>query len=88
MNLHLYCVFDSTAAVYTAPTAMVNHPTAIRSFKSAVDEPGHAYNMHPMDYTLFCIGLYDDQTADIEIFDKRVSLGSAAEYANRGKSDD
>ncbi len=79
MIKHLFTVFDSAANHYLDP---FNAPTiefAIREFKRIVNQEGHQFNQFPEDYTLFHIGTFNAETADINNINA-TSLGVAITF--------
>ncbi len=76
----MFTVFDSKAEAYLPPFYMQTRGAAIRAFQDTVNDPNHAFNKHPADYTLFIIGEFDDSTAAFNIHDVRKSCGNALEF--------
>lgn len=60
MILKVYSVFDVKAAAYARPFFMVNDQSAVRTFGDYVNTQGEPPNLHPEDYSLFCLGEFDD----------------------------
>ena len=60
---------------------MVPNPgtMAQRAFNDCVNDAEHNFGRHPEDYTLFKIGEFDDQTAEIN-WETPQSLGNGIEY--------
>ena len=52
---------------------------ATRQFNDLVNNSDHPFGKHPTDYTLFLIGIYDDETAELESMSK-ISLGNGVEF--------
>lgn len=65
MIKNIYSVFDKKAQVFSNPFTTLNHGTAIRSFDQACKDPGTELSMYPNDFTLFCIGTFDDEFGTI-----------------------
>lgn len=61
----IYAIHDITAEIYTAPFYAVNNATASRIFANAVRTPGTSIYDNPEDFRLYCIGVYDEQSADL-----------------------
>ena len=65
MKQQIYVVFDSAANMYNTPVFLVNNDVAKRTIRHMVNsdtELGH----HPEHFTLFRIGEYDTDTAQID----------------------
>ena len=65
MLIQIYAIHDSKAHSYLQPFFMHNNDLATRSFTDASMNPESQFNQHPLDYTLFHIGTYDDETSII-----------------------
>lgn len=82
MEMHFFTVFDSAAGAFLEPFVAPSVEVAIRSFRQAVNQEKHQFNLFPSDYTLFHIGSFSQQTGYIEAAEPR-SLGVALTYLNR-----
>lgn len=82
MIQELFTVFDSKALFYMAPFTAHNKAEAIRMFGDTCNEPGHQFNKHAEDFTLFYLGRFDNQKAFFDIENTPVSLGVAQEFIN------
>ena len=65
MNQIIFTVRDSKAAAYLPPFFMFNEAMAIRAIQDAVNDEKHQFHLHPEDYHLFRIGVFDDDTGEI-----------------------
>lgn len=68
MNFQVYAVLDSKAGFFGQPFFAQNDGSAIRDFSDAVKDGSNPNNMwfkHPEDFSLYCIGVYDNQTAEL-----------------------
>lgn len=63
MKMKVYSVFDVKSAAYGMPWFAINDATAIRSWSQGVNREHleNAWFTNPEDFSLFCIGEYDDQ---------------------------
>lgn len=66
MKYSLYTVHDAKAEMYQVPWVERNDHTATRAFAINVNNSDSHMFHNPGDYTLFCIGNYDDETGLIE----------------------
>lgn len=57
MKNHMFSIYDSIAEVFNKPFAEVNEAAALRAFTQALTE-----SPHKLDYMLFHIGEYNDNT--------------------------
>lgn len=60
MVLRMYTVFDQKAKAWLPPFFLPQEGVAIRTFGDCVNSPDHNFGRHPEDYSLFCIGSFDD----------------------------
>ena len=67
-KVSLYSIFDSKVGVYNAPFVQANDNSATRAFSDEVNNPDSLLNRHPEDFTLFCLGSYDDDVAQTTLF--------------------
>lgn len=65
MNLKIYTVFDNAVKAFLQPFFARSHGEAIRNFTDAVNDPKTSLNAHPHDYSLWHIGDFDDNSANI-----------------------
>ncbi len=61
----IFSIYDSGASAYLPPFVLPAAGMAERSFSDCVNDKSHAFSRHPADYTLFQIGTWDEQTAEI-----------------------
>lgn len=66
-----YAVYDSKAQVFTKPTFARNDSEVTRSFADQINQEGNPLNVHSEDFTLFHIGVYDQETALFESIEPR-----------------
>lgn len=57
--MKVFSVFDAKANAYLQPFVMKAKPVALRAFEDLVNDPTCAFSKHPMDYTLFYVGDWD-----------------------------
>lgn len=83
MNKSAYAVFDSKAKFFTAPFFCVNDMVALRLFAGAVGDPATDLHKFPSDYTLFRVGMWDDEKGAITPLSPLENLGIAAQFVAR-----
>lgn len=66
MKVNLYAIHDSKACAYANPFPMHTDGLAIRSFMQACLSQETNFSKYPLDFTLFRIGTYDDETSLIK----------------------
>lgn len=85
-NIHcVFAIFDEKAQGFLPPWNLPTKAMGLRAFADCVNDPRHAFGKHPHDYTLFLVGYFDDQTAQL-IPNKR-SMGNGIEFENTSLQD-
>lgn len=65
-NPKIYSVYDSKGLLYQLPFYSASDATAQRSWAAnIINDPNSGYAQFPEDYTLFCIGEFDDSTGSL-----------------------
>lgn len=85
MLLKIFTVYDSKTTAYMSPFFNLSTGGAIRSFEEACRDESSTFHKYPADFTLFEIGVFDDATAELTIYDAKTSLGCAIEYVPNSK---
>lgn len=65
MKYRIYSVYDTAAAIYQRPFVAQTDGEVTRSFSDIATSADHEIGKHPEDYTLFCLGTFNDGTGDI-----------------------
>jgi hypothetical protein len=65
MKINVYTIFDSASAAYMRPFFAQSDGQATRSFGDIANDKNHEIGKHPEDYSLWRIGTFDDNTAEI-----------------------
>lgn len=81
MLVKMFTVYDSKTKAFITPFFNITTESATRTFSNASNDKEHQFGRNPEDYTLFEIGIYDDETAKITPLQTPLSLGLAVEYA-------
>ena len=82
MKLMVFSVFDTKAGAYASPFFMSNQAQASRDFGDAVQNPKLHLNKHPEDFSLYCLGIFDDNSGKIESFDTPDHVCNAVDFIN------
>ena len=67
----MYAIYDKKTAVYDKPFLSHNDGDAMRAISDAMSQD-NMLSRHPEDFSLNCIGEYDDLTACIQIYPVKV----------------
>lgn len=65
MKMFIFAILDSKVEAYLLPFFAANAMLALRSFERAAMNPDQTMHTHPEDFTLYQIGEYIEQTAEI-----------------------
>lgn len=68
MILQVFAVFDSKAGFFGNPFFDQKEGSAIRNFADAVNDtsnPNNMWNKHPEDFSLFCLGEFDNNSGEL-----------------------
>lgn len=79
----MFSVYDSKAQAFLPPWIMPQTTMAQRTFSDCANSKDHQFGVHPEDYTLFQLGMWDDETGVLDQLPSPRSLGLALEYVKR-----
>lgn len=86
MQTKIFSVFDSKAKAFMAPFTMGTVGMALRSFEEVANNRDHLIGKHPDDFSLYEIGTFDDEFAQITARTPLNLIGVASEYVkNQGE---
>lgn len=81
MIFKIFTSYDEKAQAYLTPFYLPKTAQAIRHFADSINNPETQLYLHPADYSLHCLGTFDDENGELK-FDKK-SLGNGVDYLNR-----
>lgn len=81
--MKLYAVYDAAAQAFMSPFTMRSHGEAMRSFSHACEDEKSAFYRSLVDYSLWHIGEYNEQTAAIEPVTPPVCIVKAEAFSRR-----
>lgn len=80
MLLNVYAIFDLKSRVYSRPFFCINNDVAVRSFTHLATDAATEVGRNPLDFALYCVGTYDDDTAHLQALLTHENLGLAATF--------
>lgn len=83
MLLNAYTLYDSKALTYSPPFYGTAHGAAVRMVMDLAADPNTSVGRHPGDYTLFCVGRFDDQSGQLLPNDVREYISDVLPLAPR-----
>lgn len=63
--MKIFTILDSKAKAYMTPFFQKNEDVAVRVLEQACNEQGHIFNTNPEDFSLFQIGIFNEDTGEI-----------------------
>lgn len=79
MIYKIFSVWDAKTEAYMQPFFSPTIGSGIRAFTDASQDPGSLLAKHPGDFSLHCIGQFDDGTGTLTDENPQ-ALGSGADY--------
>lgn len=79
MKLNAYTIYDVKSLVYSPPFFAVSHGAASRMLGDLVADNTTTVGRHPRDFTLYCIGSFDDAAGLLLQSDVREHIADAAQ---------
>lgn len=61
----VFSIFDNAAKVYNKPFFLKNRYEAVRMFGDLVRDEQSMLSKHPQDFSLFHVGSFDDESAEL-----------------------
>lgn len=83
MLLNAYSVYDVKSLTYSPPFFQPAHGSAARMFSDLANDANTSVGRHPADYSLFCLGLFDDQTGKLLALDQREHIADAVSFVQK-----
>lgn len=65
MILKIYSIRDAMVEAFLQPFFSPTDGAAIRSVIAAVNDPKHEFHNHAKDYSLWCLGEYEDGSGSL-----------------------
>jgi len=93
MKTQLYAIFDTASGVYSKPLFARADGEVTREFQTLCTDAEHPYGQHPEDYSLYRLGIFDDQTGKLtneenECLATGLELVSLSRNVNRDNIDE
>ncbi len=79
MKHRMFCVHDVKANAFMQPWFLFQDGMALRAFSDCVNDPEHNFGRHPADFTLFYIGVFEDDSGMV-VPCTPVSLGNGIAF--------
>lgn len=80
MKVKIYSIYDSKVEAYLPPVFMKSKGEFLRAFAEAANDSKSNIGRYPSDYTAFELGSFDDSNCSFELYEAKVSLGTALEF--------
>lgn len=79
MKHNVFAIYDSKANAYLPPFFLPTVAMAVRVFSDCVNSDSHQFGLHPQDYTLFHLGIWDDATSAFDKLDHKRAVHNGNE---------
>lgn len=76
MKTRIYTIYDCKTEAYDKPFYSLGDGEAFRMLYRTILKGENNFADYPEDYTLFWIGVYDDETGSIDPASAKISLGT------------
>lgn len=86
MQQYAYTLYDAKSLVYSPPFYAPAHGAAVRMVMDLVTDKNTSVGRHPADYTLFCVGRFDDAAGQLLPFDVREHISDVLPLVPRPPS--
>lgn len=63
--MKIYSMYDEKAKAFNRPFIFSTHGQATRAFSDGVSDPQSHLSKHPEDFSLYCIGDFDESTGAV-----------------------
>lgn len=73
----IFSVYDGKAAAYLEPFFAATRGVAMRSFQAAAANPQHEFRKFAEDFTLFCLGEFDEFSGEVRSLNAPEAIISA-----------
>lgn len=87
MLLNAYTLYDSKALTYSPPFFTTAHGAAVRMVMDIAGDVNTSVGRHPADYTLFCVGHWNDATGTMLPFEVREHISDVLPLVPRRQPD-
>lgn len=83
MKKSLYALYDVVSSTYSYPFPAVNDTQALRIIEAQSLGDNADLNKFPDDFTLYCVGVYDENTAELIPKKDLVRLVNVRDYLTK-----
>lgn len=82
MHHKVFTIYDQAAKAHLPPFFLPEKSMAERTFADCVNDKSHQFGKHPEDYTLLCIGQFDDVKGELIPDPVPEVIGTGVRYLN------
>jgi hypothetical protein len=76
----IFTIRDQKAEAYLNPTLMRTSGEFLRAIEELANDPDHQFHKHSSDYSLWCVGEYDELTGVVTPYKEHETLGKVVDY--------
>lgn len=82
MIYQVLAVYDSKARAFLVPIYCSHVDVGLRALADAANTAGHQIERNPLDFTMFHLGVWNDDNGTFTLLDQQIQLANAASFAN------
>lgn len=83
----IYVIRDQASQTFATPWFSLTLGTAMREFESGVTQPGTAYYDYPEHFSLYRLGTYEEESAQMDLYQEPEFIAKAVEFVERAKAE-
>lgn len=80
MSLKVFTIYDEKAAAYNQPFYQKTTGMALRAIEDELKNDNSQLSRHSSDFTLYEIGLWDEDKGVVNMYDTKKNLGVLTEF--------
>ena len=80
MNTKIFSIYDEASQAYMMPFFSPQNASAIRAIVTQLKDPNSMLARNPEDFTLYCVGAYDDQQGVLTTLEPSQLIGKIIDY--------
>lgn len=88
MIVQMFALYDEKVAAFLTPFPAQSVGHAVRIMEERAQDPNFPLRRHPQDFTLYCIGSFDDASASLKSLEEPSLVSKGNELVRAKMTDD